>query len=232
MKFDKLMQYQKCDAQAIKLERKLSDSEHKKVYSQMLAVVKDAKNHTAALENQAGDLLHSYNQLKNKYKENCDLLEKLTKVDLDKESAENVDKIFEKIAVISNNLNALEKKLMTVAEQVNSALNDFEQTKKRYGSARNKYNEQKAMYEKEEAEIKPQLDKVYSELKTLEKEVEPRVLAKYKSIRQDRIFPVLVPLMDKSCGGCMMELSYAAQAKLKDQGYLECEHCRRMIYTD
>lgn len=30
MKFDKLMQYQKCDAQAIKLERKLSDSEHKK----------------------------------------------------------------------------------------------------------------------------------------------------------------------------------------------------------
>ena len=127
---------------------------------------------------------------------------------------------------------ALEKKLMTVAEQVNSALNDFEQTKKRYGSARNKYNEQKAMYEKEEAEIKPQLDKIYSELKTLEKEVEPRVLAKYKSIRQDRIFPVLVPLMDKSCGGCMMELSYAAQAKLKEQGYLECEHCRRMIYTD
>ena len=171
MKFDKLMQYQKCDAQAIKLERKLSDSEHKKIYSQMLAVVKDAKSHTAALENQAGNLLHSYNQLKNKYKENCDLLDKLTKVDLDKESAENVDKIFEKIAVISNNLNALEKKLMTVAEQVNSALNDFEQTKKRYGSARNKYNEQKAMYEKEEADIKPQLDKIYSELKTLEKEV-------------------------------------------------------------
>ena len=117
MKFDKLMQYQKCDAQAIKLERKLGDSEHKKIYSQMLAVVKDAKSHTAALENQAGNLLHSYNQLKNKYKENCDLLDKLTKVDLDKESAENVDKIFEKIAVISNNLNALEKKLMTVAEQ-------------------------------------------------------------------------------------------------------------------
>ena len=88
------------------------------------------------------------------------------------------------------------------------------------------------MYEKEEADIKPQLDKIYSELKTLEKEVEPRVLSKYKSIRQDRIFPVLVPLMDKSCGGCMMELSYAAQAKLKEQGYLECEHCRRMIYTD
>ena len=232
MKFDKIMQYQKCDAQAIKLERKLNDSEHKKLYSQMLSVVKDAKNHTAALENKAGELLHSYNQLKNKYKENYDLLDKLTKVDLNKESTENVDKIFEKIAVISNNLNALEKKLMYVAEQVNSTLNDFEQTKKRYGSARNKYNEQKTMYEKEEAEIKPQLEKIYSELKGLEKEVEPKVLSRYKTIRQDKIFPVLVPLMEKSCGGCMMELSYAAQAKLKEQGYLECEHCRRMIYTN
>ncbi len=232
MDFKKLMEYQKCDAGAIKLERQLNDSEHKKTYTNMLAVVKDAKNHTAALENRAGDLLKSYEQLKSKYTENCSMLDKLTKLDMSKESSENIDKHFEKIAVVSNNLNAFEKKLLAIAEQVNSTLNDFETTKKRYAGARNKYNEQKTMFEKEEAMVKPKLEEISKELSKLEKELDPKVLAKYKSLRQDRIFPVLVPYSDNCCGGCRMELSYAAQSKLKAQGYLECEHCRRIIYAD
>lgn len=231
MDLQKLLNYQKCDAEAIKLERKLADSEHKKIYSQMLSVVKDAKNHSTALENKANDLVYQYDSLKKKYEENCEMLDKLSKTDFDKERPENIDKIFEKIAVISNNLNVIEKKLLTTAEQVNSTLNDFEQTKKRYGSARNKYNEHKEQFETEEKELKPQLENIYSKLKQLEKDIDPKVIAKYKSIRQDNVFPVLVPLSDKSCGGCMMELSYASQSKLKEQGYLECEHCRRLIYT-
>lgn len=232
MDLTKLLNYQKVDAQAIKLERKLADSEHKKVFTQMLSIIKDAKNHIGELESKAGGLVATYDALKKKYDENSEMLDKLTKIDLSKESPASVDKIFEKIAVLSNNLNVIEKKLLTTAEQVNATLNDFEQTKKRFGLAKNKYNDNKGKFESEEKQINVELNKIYQELSQLEKAVEPRVMARYKSIRQDRIFPILVPLSDKSCGGCMMELSYAAQSKLKEQGYLECEHCRRIIYTN
>lgn len=226
-----IMEYQKQDSEAVRLEKKLFDSEYKRNCNQMLSVVKDAKNRSTSLENEAGEIVFTYEQLKKKYDENNDMLEKLSKLDLAKHSQQEVDSVFEKIAAISNNLNVLEKKIMSLAERVNSTLNNFEQTKKKYGSARTKYNENKISLEKEESSIRPELDKVYATLKKLEKSIDPQIMQRYKSIRQDRIFPVLVPLVDKSCGGCRMELPYAAQNKVKEKGYIECEHCRRIIYN-
>ena len=76
------------------------------------------------------------------------------------------------------------------------------------------------------------VDKFRDELASLEKTIDAKTLAKYKTIKQDGIMPVFVPLVDKRCGGCRMELSVSALDKLKESGIYECEQCRRLIYLD
>ena len=64
----------------------------------------------------------------------------------------------------------------------------------------------------------------------MEKEIEPEVLNKYKSLRKDGIMPVFVKLVNRSCGYCRVELPNSTIDKLKLNGQTECEHCRRIIY--
>lgn len=227
----KILDYQKKDAEIIKLEKQLNFSEDKKVYTQMVAVVKDAQSKSAQLEQQAGELIENYKKLKQTYEDNLKSaniiigknLETAQKADL--ETIENISQN------IINNLSILEKKLLTQAERVNAILVEFEQTKKRYNLAKEKYAKHKALYDEESKKVNPELEEKISQIKKLEPSIDPSVLAKYKQKRQDQIFPVFVPMLDKACGGCRMELPSASLSILKQSGTLECEHCRRIIYS-
>ena len=64
----------------------------------------------------------------------------------------------------------------------------------------------------------------------MEKEIDAKLLAKYKQHRQDKRFPVFTPLSDKSCSFCRLELSAVEVDKIKTNGYLECDNCHRIIY--
>ena len=69
MNLKKILEYQKKDAELIKLERKLSQDENKKIYTQMVGIVKDTQNKSSSLEKQASDLIASYENLKKTYSE-------------------------------------------------------------------------------------------------------------------------------------------------------------------
>ena len=147
-------------------------------------------------------------------------------------SNKDLDTVIEAANSIINNLNILEKRLFTQAESLNATLNEFNSTKKNYGSARAKYAENKKIYEEELGKKSPQIDQIKKDLSKLEKDIEPKLITRYKQLRADRIYPVFVRLIDKSCGGCRMERSAAELDKLKNQGYLECENCHRIIITE
>lgn len=222
--------YQRKDAEALRIERALSKSAAKQTYTQMLEIVKDAKKRTIELEKMAGDMHAKFCQAKTSLEKNEAHLSAIQAKDTETMSSQETNENFSRIATISSNLNVLEKKLLAIAEEVNSILSKFEKTKKEYGVARSKYNTAKAQYEKEEQQAAPQLAAVAKELEKMEHNLDKNVLAKYKAIRQDKIFPVLVPFDGKCCGGCHMEIPYAEQSRLKADGYIECEHCRRIIY--
>ena len=131
---------------------------------------------------------------------------------------------------IINNLNILEKKLFSEAENLNITLNEFENAKKQYGSARAKYNEHKQAYDNLLKSKEPEITKIKSDLSKLESGIEPKLLNKYKQLRSDKLYPAFVRLIDKSCGGCRMELSAAEIEKVKNNGYMECDNCHRIIY--
>lgn len=227
-----ILQYQKKDAELIKLEKQLNSNENKKIYTQMISVVKDAQNKSNELEKKAGDLIADYEQLKKSYQENVAYANKIGAKDLDKLNLSDIETMEEIAQTILTNLSILEKKLLAQAEKVNAVLTDFEQTKKRYTVAKEKYNKHKSLFDAESESLSPEIKTKTAELKELEKNVDSAIIAKYNQRRQDKIFPVLVPCIDKACGGCRMELPSASLNALKNNGYLECEHCRRIIYFE
>ena len=231
MDLNKILEYQKKDSEIVKLERQLNGNENKKIYSQMIDVVKEAQNQSAMLENEAGNLMNSYEKLKKTYNDNLKTANALNNKNIENLTLEDLQSLEDVAKTIVNNLAILEKKLLSEAERVRNVLQNFDTTKKKYNLAREKYNKHKALFDEESKTLKAEIDQKNKSLKELESGIDSTILAKYKQKRQDRIYPVFVPCIDKTCGGCRMELPSASISTLKKDGIFECEHCRRIIYS-
>lgn len=229
MDFTKILEYQKKDGELFRLERELNQNPSKKTYIEMVKIVKQTQEKSNALENRAGVLSREYEQLKQAYSDNTKQMEKFVSKDLEKVSEKDIESIVSATNSMIANLNVLEKKLFGEAESLNLTLNEFENTKKTYSQARAKYAENKRIYDAEFAKKGPEMDAIKSELSKLEKNIDPKLLSKYKQLRTDRIYPVFVKLSDRSCGGCRMELSASEVERVKANGYIECYNCHRTI---
>ena len=113
--------------------------------------------------------------------------------------------------------------------EVKKVVLDYKTYRKKILDAKEKRESIKQKEEKPEDQTATEFDKIKKEMAKLEKEIEPAKLAKYKALKQDGVFPVIVPLSEKRCGGCRMELSSIALDKLKIGGVYECEQCHRLI---
>ena len=70
MDLKSILEYQKKDAELIKLERALNSNENKKIFTQMVGVVKETQTQSAALDKQANDIINTYNSLKKTHADN------------------------------------------------------------------------------------------------------------------------------------------------------------------
>ena len=231
MDISKILDYQKKDGELFKIENSLAKSEFKKNYQDMVAIVKKAQEKSSNLENQAGIILKEYSALNKSFAENNANVAKLAGKDISKLSENEIQNLTAAINTLTNNLSILEKKILQTAERLNVSLNEFDAAKKNYSAAKFKYAENKKKYDELVASKEGEVQSIKKELSQLEKDIDPKLMAKYKQLRQDKIFPVFAPLSTRSCGICMLELSAVEVDKVKSQGYLECDNCHRIIYN-
>ncbi len=230
MDLNKILEYQSLDAKLFAIEKKLRDNQDKKVASQMSASAKDAQMRSVALEKQAGDLAREIETIKGQVESQNAKLDQMKAKNVDtltKEEIDNYAVIKDKLA---SNLNILDKNLTKLAERVNAVLADFNKTIKVYNMAKEKFTQSKAAYDNAAKAVEPEKVELEKKLATLSKSVDSAIMQKYAKRRSDNIFPVLVPLDGRSCGGCRMELPAAEISKLEREGLLTCEHCHRLIY--
>ncbi len=81
MDIKKILEYQKKDAELNKLEKELVKSECKKIYQDMISVVKQAQDKSASLEAQAGYIKAEIDRLNKSYKENSNNVSKVSSKD-------------------------------------------------------------------------------------------------------------------------------------------------------
>ena len=231
MEIEKILEYQKKDFEIVKLERQLNENINKKIVNEMVDKVKVSQSQSLQLEKLAQELNNEFVSLQKSYEENAKKLELITKKDLNSVSEEDLSSYENVTQTILANLSVLDKKFIALAENIKRTLSQFEEAKKNYNLAREKHKKHKQLFEVENAKFAPQIESLQKELVALEKGIDQQILAKYKQRRQDKKFPVFVPLNNQACGGCQMELSIASINSLKEKGYGECENCRRIIYV-
>ena len=231
MDLTNLLKYQEVDAKLFDVESKLTASPARKKMSELSKVAKTAQVKSNELEAEANKVLAEIDDVKVKFEENKKSLQSLLNKDLEKLSAEDLDKISVLKGKILNNLNYLEKALQKHAEQINHILMEYNKTKKMYDGARVQFIECKKKVEEETKILETEKERLKKELETLSKSVEKNLMAEYQKRRNDHIFPVVVPLEGTNfCGRCRMELPMVAISRIKDVGVITCEHCKRLVY--
>ena len=225
----KMLQYQKLDMDLKKIQRTINQSREKDIMNKMIAYVKDAQNVSNGIENKASKVVNDYYNLKKNYEFNSKKVEKL--ISNMPNNADELKNAYSQINTLSSELFMIERNLNIVLSKAKELLKEFEVTKNNVIKARAKHKQSKDNYEKLIKEYEPKVVEIKSQMKGLEKEINPQLLEKYKLMKNDNIFPVYVPLLDeKACYGCRMEVASGKLNKLTNEPFITCEHCGRLIY--
>lgn len=228
--FENIIEYQKLDGKILTLKRNFETSQDKKMLNQVISLVKDSQAKLIELESRAKIALNEFEQNKKDYNALYEQLKALSKVDANSFDEQKAQAELDKINKLTQTLSAMERALSSQAENVNSIIKNFEVCRNNIMTYKQKYKESKEKVDALQASLAPQVEQIKKQMVTLEKQIDANLLSKYKHLRQDKIFPVFVPLNSNACGGCSMALPAALMNKLKENGYLECEQCRRYIY--
>ncbi len=225
-----ILNYQSTEAKLIKLEKELKTNKAQDQVSKMVAVVKQEQSKLVTLEKQAKDIFDGFERTKAEYASVEKAMQKLIETSVEDKDEKTLAELSKKISDMANKLSNLSRSVSQASMQANQILKEFDKVKKNIIVSKEKHKLAKEEQDKFLATIEPQIAEAKEKLATLEKQVDPKIMSRYKKARQDGIFPVFVPLENGSCGGCSMSLSTAFTSKLKEAGFVECEQCRRLIY--
>ncbi|MBP5651061.1 MAG: hypothetical protein J6X00_00085 [Clostridia bacterium] len=225
-----MLEYQKLEIELNKLKKNADNVEAKNVMAQMASYVKDAQNKSGKLESDASKLLSEYETLKANYDKTTDQVNNILKNDVGKMSAEEVTAMFGEVNKLSSDLFMLERKLNFIITNAKQLLKNFEITRNNVKKAKIKHREAKEQLDETIKSYEPKIAEVEKKLAELEKKVDKTLLAKYKTLKSENVFPVFVPLTQDACGGCRMNIPTSRLSKLNADGYITCEHCGRIIY--
>jgi predicted nucleic acid-binding Zn-ribbon protein len=228
---ENFLEYQNTDAELLKIQKQIAGNENKKQANYMIKYVKDASSKTGDLNHEAGRLLKEFERIEEVKEKGISLVDKYSKQDLSDLKPEEMHDLENRIKKASANLKELEKKLLGQANKINTVLTEFETTKKKVMIARQKHKQNKDAYDNFIKEVTPKVRELQGTLKEKEKGLDKELFEKYKNLRKDNIFPIVVSLNNNACGGCRTYLPSTTLERIKDKGYIECEQCRRIIYS-
>ncbi len=228
----KMVKYQAVEAELVKIDKALEANPNKVTLNKMAEVFNSSLKLAESLERDAEKAVSEFEKVKKSYNLNYEKAQKFASLDLEKLSDEQLNKVNLELEGIVTNLDTIEKNLLSLNKGVDAILDKFDKAKKNAVIARTNYGKAKENFDKIVANSSAARNKIVAELKKLEATINPSLLNKYKAIREGKLFPALVPLQSGLCGACRMKPPIFAMTKLNNQGFVECENCHRIIYSE
>lgn len=225
-----LLEYQKIEAEIIKLNRSVEANPSFATKDKMVAVVKEAQTVANDLEVQAKQSIVEFEKLKAYYADNQKKVEKLSKVDIDSLSDDQLAKLNKELEIMLSNLTTIENRLKALNSGIEVIVKRFENAKKNAFVAKGHYQKAKEEIDKLSAAIAPQKIAFGKQLEAIRPKIDAKLFARYATVRKDNIFPAITRLVDGRCGACRMELSRVLIGRLAADDVVECENCRRIVF--
>ncbi|MBQ7308273.1 MAG: hypothetical protein IJW82_07100, partial [Clostridia bacterium] len=184
------------------------------------------------LNETASNNIASLNKVLEVVKKGLGLSVKLTKSDLKDLSVEELNELLQKCNKAVSDFELIASKLKSVSNSVEKTLDEFKKTKKEVIQSGKMINELNASVEQSAEEKKEKIEAIKAEMKDLEKVIPTENINKYKELKENKIFPVLTKLNDKSCTACGMKLSEKNLEEIDSKSYTICETCHRIVVKD
>jgi len=229
--FEDFIEYQKLDRELRQLKHQLSSDPARQELNSLAQATKSLQNKLVELDNQASTSIKEYEKCRADYTKLFATFETFQSKDASKLTPTEINNGVTKLNNLVNQLSNMERLLSAQAENISSILKSFDYCKKNIVSNKQKYLDTKQKCEGQEKDLAPQMEKIKKAMAQMESKLDPKILSHYKSLCQEKTWPVFVPLTGGACGGCTMGLSAALLNKVKENGYIECEQCRRYIYN-
>jgi len=228
-----LWKYQEIDIELKKVEKKVNASEYIKKVNFSKEQARKAQNRMLEINAESKRIAEDIDKIISVKAKGIDLVQKYIETDINGLSEKDVLGLANKIKPIKKNLDELISRLISLENRMKKLLEEFENCKKQVISSKKVHDENKVLLDKLRAEIEPEIDVARQKLQKQEKNVKPELLQKYRNLKREGVFPVLVKLQDgKNCGYCRVEQSMGKKEKLKINGYTECEQCHRIIIAN
>lgn len=227
-----LLKYQEEDAKLLKVEREVASSVERKNLAQAVNFVTKATERLDALEGKAGSLNNLLEQLQKEYAELAETLAEFE--NLDEMLAEGADISFYKrnITHITDSLKTIKQEVASLNKAIKESDEEFQTLYQKNRAMQKQGKEFQETYEKYKSEKRKESESIKAGLEKLAKDIDPDVMKRYQTKRNEHIFPVLCPVKSNRCTKCGYELSLVGKEKISAKGYVECENCHSILYTD
>ena len=233
---NKILEYQRLEGELINIDKKINQSNSMKIIKQANDNANNAKNEMKNLDQKAGELVKSFNELQEIMKKNLLNIQSLEKQKIEMSNNEQVKKLYANIKAVNNNLNIIEQRLTDINKNMDFVLKKFHRVKESVVNSKDKKIKAQSDLEEYKKSFEKQQQEIDKQMKVLSSQIEPKIFELYQKIRKENVYPVFVNLIQDSnnsrCGGCKSIIPIARINKLKNTGYVECEECRRIIFIN
>ena len=118
-----------------------------------------------------------------------------------------------------------------MSSRIEAAKTEFAAAKKQTIAMQKQYKEYREKYLEVKNARADEISAIEAELNKLSKSIPAETMAKYNLKRKEKLFPVVCEVQGNRCPQCGMELSIAEISQLSDGKFVECDSCRRVLFT-
>ena len=166
-----------------------------------------------------------------KYAENADTIKDYENLDEMVEQGAEVSFYKKNASQIMDSLKALKAEISKLSSRIEAAKTEFAAAKKQTIAMQKQYKEYREKYLEVKNARADEISAIEAELNKLSKSIPAETMAKYNLKRKEKLFPVVCEVQGNRCPQCGMELSIAEISQLSDGKFVECDSCRRVLFT-
>ena len=232
MQLDTLWKFMQVDMEADGFETRMRQSANRQKLIKQRDFLKDQQANMKKLENDVAVMQDRLEALEDEAARLEKELEGLTKTfeENPPANAEDAQKQAEGVAKLLDTLQRYESELAKMRKDADTKDRQQKEIRVRAAKTKIEFDQLKVEYDKEFKADTAKLQEMRAHTEQESKQVEPQLLAKYRSIKQ-HCTPPMAKLINGQCSGCFMSLPSATLLDIKNgDRIVECDNCGRILY--
>ena len=232
MQLDTLWQFMQVDMETDRFEAKMRQSANRQKLIKQRDFLKDQQANMKKLENDVAVMQDRLEAVQDEAARLEKVLNGLAE-EIEANPPANVEeaqKQAESVQKLLDSLTRYEQELQKMRKDADVKDRQQKEIRVRAAKTKQEYDQLKLDYDKEFKEDTAKLQTMRAETEQESKKVDPKLLAKYRSIKQ-HCTPPMAKLINNQCSGCFMSLPSATLLDIRSgDRIVECDNCGRILY--